>query len=89
MKRKTTALARRVFVKPRDPKVLVAVPGSFRRRLHADGELVPFNAYWGRRLRDGDVVLVADASPEDLKRVLESEEIKTEAAERATKARKN
>ena len=42
-----------MFVKPA-PGLLVRHPNT--KKLDPDGETVPRNAYWNRRLKDGDVV---------------------------------
>jgi hypothetical protein len=45
-----------IFVKPaRNLKITVPVNGSYRF-LSEDGEPVPRNTYWLRRIKEGDVV---------------------------------
>ena len=45
-------------VKPAKPEWAVRIPERGMRLMRADGEIVPANAYWQRRLRAGDVVAI-------------------------------
>jgi len=45
----------KIFVKPAHEKVLVRNPGR-NRHLKIEGEFVTYDAYWLRRINDGDVV---------------------------------
>lgn len=53
-------MAATLRVKPADPDALVRVPERNFLPLPAEGADVPDNAYWRRRLRDGDVTIIAD-----------------------------
>lgn len=44
-----------VKIKPAEDGAKVALPGT-EGYLRADGQSVPLNSYWRRRLRDGSVV---------------------------------
>lgn len=48
-----------VRLKPANPDLIVRDPVT-AQRLAKTGEAKPLNAYWRRRLRDGDVVKVAN-----------------------------
>jgi len=45
----------KIFVKPANEKVLVRNPER-NRHLKVEGEFVTYDAYWLRRMNDGDVV---------------------------------
>ena len=49
-------MSQEFFVKPASPDRKVRKPSQRREYLAADGETVPRDAYWLRRLQDGDVV---------------------------------
>lgn len=49
----------RLFVKPVDPTAVIRDPRT-KRALPAGGGPVPNDSFWQRRLRDGDVVRIAD-----------------------------
>jgi len=52
-------MAERIFVKPKVEGGIVRDPLTLRQ-LKPEGEWKPFNTYWARRLKMGDVV---DAQP--------------------------
>jgi len=45
-------------VKPKDKDTIVRMPEKDNKRLAKNGEVVPDNSYWRRRLKDGDIELV-------------------------------
>lgn len=55
-------MASNITVKPANPGLLIRNPDRGMRHLAQEGEVVPQTDYWIRRLRDGDVVQVAEAS---------------------------
>ncbi|MEW4983070.1 MAG: DUF2635 domain-containing protein [Cycloclasticus sp.] len=57
----------KIFVKPTNPKVMVRNPER-GGHLNSDGEYVPKNAYWQRRINDGDI---AEAKPSTKKSIKE------------------
>lgn len=44
-----------MFIKPASEDVIILDPDT-KRRMPAEGWEVPVNAFWCRRLRDGDVI---------------------------------
>lgn len=55
----------RIFVKPTNENVLVRNPER-NRHLLKEGELVTYDAYWLRRMNDGDVVEAAAPEVQDV-----------------------
>lgn len=45
-------------VKPVDPSAVIRFPNDLRRLLRPEGEEVPDDNYWLRRVRDGSVVRI-------------------------------
>lgn len=43
-------------VKPAKPGMIIRMPEKQNQPLPANGDTVPANSYWQRRLRDGDVI---------------------------------
>ena len=51
-----------IYVKPASEGLIVRQPHRHQEPLPAHGAAVPKNAYWLRRLRDGDVVETTQAA---------------------------
>lgn len=52
-----------IFVKPKSADILVPNPDKKMKPISTDGETVPHNRYWKRRIKDGDVTIAKPASP--------------------------
>jgi hypothetical protein len=51
-----------ITIKPA-PGIVLHNPGNFMRPISEEGTQVEDNAYWRRRIADGDAVIVEAASP--------------------------
>jgi len=70
----------RILVQPATEGLKVPIPGRPGQYLPDDGALVPFDSYWLRRLKDGDVVTTATMPASgELERIDPAPESETEA----------
>lgn len=72
----------KIFVKPKNKKVLVRNPER-NRHLKAEGERVVKDAYWHRRIKDGDVV-ETDAPKKTAKKKIAKKKVAKKSTGNAT-----